>query len=342
MGCFRADERLAELFCQLRTSDMTLTESTRREFLKSTAMAFAGCAVLNSATSLVVAAETKPLFNISLGEWAFHRALFSKSMKHFDVAKISKKECGIDALEYSAQFFMDKADDMEYLRELKKRATDNGVKAVLITVDSQGNIGDPDETKRLKAVKNHHKWVEAAKFLGCHAIRVNALSDEKLSADEQAKLVIDGLRRMVEFGAQRGVNVIVENHGGLSSNGKWMAKIMKGVDLPTTGTLPDFGNFPLQGPGAYDRYLGVAEMMPYAKGVSAKSYGFDAAGNETTIDYRRMVKIVVDAGYHSYLGIEYEGDKMSEIEGVRATKKLLETIRNELAHTARNGHHPAI
>jgi sugar phosphate isomerase/epimerase len=297
-------------------------------------MAFAGSAVLNSVTSPVLAAETKPLFKISLGEWAFHRALFSKSMKHFDVAKVTKDECGIDALEYSAQFFMDKAEDMEYLRELRKRATDNGVKAVLITVDNQGNIGDPNETRRLKAVENHHKWVEAAKFLGCHSIRVNALSDEKLSADDQAKLVIDGLRRLVEFGAKRDVHVIVENHGGLSSNGKWLVKVMKGVDLPTTGTLPDFGNFPLQGPGKYDRYVGVAEMMPYAKGVSAKSYGFDAEGNETTIDYRRMVKIVIDAGYHDYLGIEYEGDKMSEIEGVRATRKLLETIRNELTHTS--------
>lgn len=313
---------------------MTLTASTRREFLKSTTMALAGGAILNSPMSRAWAAESNPLFKISLGEWAFHRALFGKSMKHFDVAKVTKDECGIDAIEYSAQFFMDKPEDMNYLRELKKRATDNGVKAVLITVDSQGNIGDPDERRRLNAVDNHHKWVEAAKFLGCHSIRVNALSDEKLSADEQATLVIDGLRRLVEFGAQRGINVIVENHGGLSSNGKWMVKVMKGVDSPSTGTLPDFGNFPAQGPGAYDRYLGVAEMIPYAKGVSAKSYGFDAKGNETTIDYRKMVKIVVEGGYHGYLGIEYEGDKMSEIEGVRATKKLLETIRSELAHTA--------
>src|SRR4051794_13039101 len=311
---------------------MTNTASTRREFLKSTAMAGAGCAVLNSAPSLGLAAQTQPLFKISLGEWAFHRDLFGKSMQHFDVAKVTKDECGINALEYSAQFFIDKAQDTDYLRELKKRATDNGVKAVLITVDNQGSIGDPNEKRRLKAVENHHKWVDAAKFLGCDSIRVNALSDEKLSADEQAKLVIDGLRRLVEFGAKRNINVIVENHGGLSSNGKWLVKVMKGVNLPTTGTLPDFGNFPNSGPGAYDRYLGVAEMMPYAKGVSAKSYGFDAKGDETTIDYRRMVKIVVDAGYRSYLGIEYEGDKMSEVEGVRATKKLLESIRNELAH----------
>jgi sugar phosphate isomerase/epimerase len=311
---------------------MTLS-SSRREFLKSTTAALAGSTVLSCVPRLALAAESQPLFKISLGEWAFHRALFGKTMKHFDVAKVTKEECGIDAIEYSAQFFMDKPEDMDYLRELKKRAADNGVKPVLITVDSQGNIGDPNEKLRLQAVNNHHKWVDAAKFLGCHSIRVNALSDEKLSPDEQAKLVIDGLHRLVEFGAQRGMNVIVENHGGLSANGKWMVIVIKGVNLPTTGTLPDFGNFPTTGPGAYDRYLGVAEMMPYAKGVSAKSYGFDAKGNETTIDYPRMVKIVVDAGYHGYLGIEYEGDKMSEIEGVRATKKLLEKIRNNLART---------
>ena len=167
---------------------MNRSASTRREFLKSATMALAGGGIFNSVASIGLAAESKPLFKISLGEWAFHRALFGKSMKHFDVAKVTKDECGIDALEYSAQFFMDKAENMEYLRELKKRATDNGVKAVLITVDSQGNIGDPDEKQRFKAVKNHHKWVEAAKFLGCHSIRVNALSDEKLSADEQANL----------------------------------------------------------------------------------------------------------------------------------------------------------
>jgi L-ribulose-5-phosphate 3-epimerase len=312
---------------------MTLSATTRREFIKSTTATLAASALLSTTTRLW-AAKSQPLFKISLGEWAFHRALFGKAINHFDVATITKDQCGIDALEYSAQFFMDKAEDMDYLRELKKRAADNGVQAVLITVDNQGNIGDPDEKRRLEAVGNHYKWVEAAKFLGCHSIRVNALSDEKLSADEQAKLVIDGLRRLVEFGAQRGINVIVENHGGMSSNGKWVVKVMKGVDLPNTGTLPDFGNFPTQGPGAYDRYLGVAEMMPYAKGVSAKSYGFDTRGNETTIDYRKMVKIVVDAGYHGYLGIEYEGDKMSEIEGVRATKKLLETIRSELTNAA--------
>jgi L-ribulose-5-phosphate 3-epimerase len=306
----------------------------RREFLKSATSALAGSVILNNATSRILAAEANPLFKISIGEWTFHRALFGKTMKHFDVAKVTKEECGIDALEYSAQFFMDRAEDRPYLRELKKRAADHAVKAVLITVDNQGNIGDPDEKRRAKAVENHYKWVDAAKFLGCHSIRVNAFSDEKLGADEQGKLVVDGLRRLVAFGAQRGMNVIVENHGGLSSNGKWLTKVIKAVNLPTCGTLPDFGNFPSQPGNTYDRYQGVAEMMPFAKGVSAKSYGFDAQGNETTIDYRRMLKIVLDAGYHGYLGIEYEGDKLTELDGVRATKKLIETIRDEMAKTA--------
>jgi sugar phosphate isomerase/epimerase len=172
--------------------------------------------------------------------------------------------------------------------------------------------------------------VTAGKTLGCHAIRVNAHSDEKLSPDEQAKLVVDGLRRLVEFGATHEMNVIVENHGGMSSNAKWLASVVRQVDLPNCGTLPDFGNFPSEPGAAYDRYQGVAELMPFAKGVSAKSYNFDAQGNETTIDYRKMMKIVLDHEYHGYVGVEYEGDKLSEIEGVLATKKLLEKVRAEL------------
>jgi sugar phosphate isomerase/epimerase len=308
--------------------------SDRREFLKSAATALVGNTILNQVPRFARAAEAKPLFKISIGEWTFHRALFGKTMKHFDVARVAKENCGIDALEYSAQFFMDKAEDRQYLGELKKRAVDHAVKAVLITVDNQGNIGDPDEKRRTRAVENHYKWIDAAKFLGCHSIRVNAFSDEKLSAEEQAKLVVDGLRRLVDFGAQRGINVIVENHGGLSSNGKWVANVIKTVDRPTCGTLPDFGNFPSQPGNTYDRYQGVAEMMPFAKGVSAKSYGFDANGNETTIDYRKMLKIVLNSGYHDYLGIEYEGDKLPELEGVRATKKLIETVRDELARAS--------
>jgi sugar phosphate isomerase/epimerase len=207
---------------------------------------------------------------------------------------------------------------------MKRRADDAGVKSLLIMIDGEGALGDPDEKKRRQAVENHFKWVEASKMLGGHSIRVNAQSSG--SFDEQQKLAADGLRQLSEFGAMHKINVIVENHGGLSSNGAWLAGVMKMVGLENCGTLPDFGNF-----GSYDRYKGVTELMPYAKAVSAKSHDFDKDGNETRTDYKRMMKIVVDAGYHGYAGIEYEGGKTSEVDGIRATKRLLERVRGELS-----------
>jgi sugar phosphate isomerase/epimerase len=211
---------------------------------------------------------------------------------------------------------------------MKKRCADNGVRSLLIMCDNEGRIGDPDNAKRLQAVENHYKWAEAAEFLGCHSIRVNAGSEG--SYEEQQKLAADGLRKLVEFGATLNLNVIVENHGGLSSNGKWLSGVMKLVDHPRCGTLPDFGNFRVSETETYDRYQGVQELMPYAKGVSAKSSEFDELGNETRTDYLRMMRIVLKAGYHGYVGIEYGGDKFSEGEGIRKTLELLKKVREIL------------
>jgi sugar phosphate isomerase/epimerase len=294
----------------------------RRDFLKGTLCA-AGLGLAGRAAG-AEEDRKKPLFSISLAEWSLHRALFGKKLDHLDFPRVAKKDYGIDAVEYVNQFFMKKAKDRKYLGELKKRCDDLGVQSVLIMCDNEGHLGDPDPKKRTRAVENHYKWVEAAKFLGCHSIRVNAHSEG--SPEEQMKLVADGLRRLVEFGDKHAINVIVENHGGLSSNGEWLVGVMKKVGHKRCGTLPDFGNF-----GDYDRYKGVRLMMPYAKGVSAKSHDFDEKGNETHTDYRKMMKIVVDAGYHGRVGIEYEGGKLSEPEGIRATKRLLERVRAELA-----------
>jgi L-ribulose-5-phosphate 3-epimerase len=261
-------------------------------------------------------------FKISIAQWSLHRSLFDKKIDNLDFAKISKEEFGIDAVEYVNQFFKDKAKDAAYLAELKQRADDHGVKSLLIMIDGEGYLGDPDEGKRSTAIENHYQWVEAAKALGCHSIRVNAHAEG--SYDEQAKLAADGLRRLSEYAGKLDLNVIVENHGGLSSNGKWLSGVIAAVDLPNCGTLPDFGNF-----GDYDRYQGVSELMKYAKGVSAKSHEFDADGNETKTDYFKMMKIVLDAGYHGYVGIEYEGGG-DEYAGVRATKALLEKVREQL------------
>ncbi len=295
----------------------------RRSFLKQSALLGAGLA---AAPGLLAAEQkaTKPLFLISLAEWSFHRALFAGKMTNLDFPRVAKRDFGIDGVEYVNQFWKDKAKDQDYLKQLKQRCSDEGVQSVLIMCDGEGAIGDADPARRTKAVENHYKWIEAGKFLGCHSIRVNAQSSG--SYDEQMERAADGLRRLSEFGAQHGMNVIVENHGGLSSNGQWLTSVIKKVDLPNCGTLPDFGNF-----YEYDRYKGVAEMMPFAKGVSAKSYEFDAAGNEVRIDYPRMLKIVLNAGYHGRIGIEYEGSQLSETEGVHATKRLLDKIRDEMS-----------
>jgi sugar phosphate isomerase/epimerase len=192
--------------------------------------------------------------------------------------------------------------------------------------DGEGRLGDPNANRRKKAIENHYRWVDAAKELGCHSIRVNAGS--KGSYDEQLKLAADGLRRLTEFGAQNDMNVIVENHGGLSSNGAWLSAVMREVDHPRCGTLPDFGNFRLGGGKEYNRYKGVRELMPFAKAVSAKSHDFDEKGNETHTDYMRMMRIVLDADYRGFVGVEYEGKKLSERDGIIATKKLLERVRD--------------
>jgi sugar phosphate isomerase/epimerase len=301
------------------------TPVSRRSFLVQSGVMVGTLAMAPTA----FAAE--PKFKISLAEWSLHRALRADKLTNLDFPKVAQREFGIDAVEYVNQFFKDKAEDEAYLTELKKVCDGEGVRSVLIMCDGEGQLGDPDEARRRQAVENHHKWVAAAKRLGCHSIRVNAATGGKGSFEEQQKRASEGLRALAEYAAPSGINVIVENHGGLSSNGSWLSGVMKLVDLPNCGTLPDFGNFRIGAGEEYDRYQGTRELMPYAKGVSAKSYDFDAEGNETTIDYPRMLKVVLAAGYRSYVGIEYEGSRLDEYEGVRATKRLLERVRGELS-----------
>lgn len=269
-------------------------------------------------------------FKISLAEWSFHKTLFANEMTNLEFPKITR-ELGIVGVEYVNQFFKDKAKDKKYLAELKKIAKNEGVTNVLIMCDGEGMVGHPDKAERVKTVENHKKWVDAAAFLGCHSIRVNAASQGEY--EEQQKLAADGLRMLCEYGETKKINVIVENHGGLSSNGDWLAGVMKLVNHKRVGTLPDFGNFIInrQTGEEFDRYKGVELLMPYAKGVSAKSNAFDAEGNETKSDYFRLMKIVKDAGYKGFVGIEYEGSELPEREGVIATKKLLEKVFASLA-----------
>ena len=302
-------------------------QTKRRDFLTQSGAAVAGLALGNMAAESADASKRgkgkrKAPFKISIAQWSLHKSLFAGKIDNLDFGKVSVEEFGIDTLEYVNQFFKDKAKDQAYLNEMKKRNDDLGVNTLLIMCDGEGRLGDPDDAKRTQAVENHYKWVEATKFLGGHSIRVNAASAGEY--EEQRKLAADGLRRLSEFAADFGLNVIVENHGGLSSNGKWLSTVIKDVGLKNCGTLPDFGNF-----REYDRYLGVQELMPYAKAVSAKSHDFDADGNETRTDYFKIMKIVLDHGYNSYVGIEYEGSKLPEFEGIKATKRLLQRVAAE-------------
>lgn len=297
--------------------------SSRRAFLKSSAVLGAGLAFGLRSPSFA-ADEKAPLFKISVTEYSVHRMIAKKELDNLEYAAFAKKTFGVDAVEYWNSPFFKQGSDEAYLKDMRKRADDAGVKGTCILIDGEGHLGDPEEAARVKAVNNHVRWIVAAKILGCHSIRVNAHS--KGTDEEQAKLCAESLERLSEASAEHGISIIVENHGGLSSNGEWLSGVMKAVNKGNVGTLPDFGNF-----GGYDRYKGTYELMPFAKLVSAKSHEFDAEGNETKTDYRRMMKIVIDAGYHGYVGIEYEGSKLPEVEGVLATKRLLEKVRDELA-----------
>lgn len=320
----------------------------RRDALKTTALIGGSALTLTGLSNMVSAAPVKePLFKISLAQWSLHKSMhrwmrgntsIGDKLDPLDFAKIAKEQFGIDAVEYVNQFYFDKIDDKSYLNELKKRADDNGVESVLIMVDAEGALGDPDESKRTQSVMNHERWLKAAQHLGCHAIRVNAQSGWDLSYAEQMKLAADGLHQLCELADGYGINVIVENHGGLSSDGQWLAGVMKTVNHPRVGTLPDFGNFCIvrnrenwrQCEKEYDKYQGMEDLMPYAKGVSAKSNYFDENGNEKNMDYKRIMEIVLKHGYHGHVGVEFEGD-IPEPDGIIATKNLLERVRNELS-----------
>ena len=316
---------------------------TRRELLRDATAVTAGLVAAGGLSSTAHAAlrttkmEDEDWFKISLAEWSLHRTLRAPAneggITNLDFPGVAKSRFGVDAVEYVNQFFYSpdasgrmapRGTDFGYLAELRDACGDAGVESLLIMVDGEGDLADPDDGRRRDAVENHFKWIAAAAFLGCHAIRVNAAGDGE--RDVQAERAADSLLRIARVGETYGVSVLVENHGGLSSDGAWLADVMKRAGSERVGTLPDFGNF-----WGYDRYQGVTELMPFAQAVSAKSHDFDDAGNEVHTDFGRMLEIVKDAGYRGWVGIEYEGQKLGEDEGILATRKLLERVRADLA-----------
>jgi L-ribulose-5-phosphate 3-epimerase len=316
----------------LETAAMDHSKLTRRTFVRGTLAGGAALGLgLPSAWSADVSGQPSPGkigdFKISLAEWSLHKALFAKDAKitNLDFPRVAREQFGIEGVEFVNQFFKDKAHDPSYLKELKSRADDQGVKCVLIMIDGEGDLSAKDKSARDQAVENHKKWVVAAAALGCHSIRVNTGNNYSPADVEDAA---EACGALAEYGDQHKINIICENHGGPSSNPDALLALIKKVRNDRFGTLPDFGNFPGR-PNKYsiDIYDAIARMMPYAKGVSAKSYDFGPDGKETVLDYARIMKIVTDAGYHGFVGIEYEGSRLSEPEGILATKKLLESLR---------------
>jgi sugar phosphate isomerase/epimerase len=310
----------------------------RREFLKTAGLASAAIGI-GFPQMAFFPKIAGPIFKISLAEWSLQRPLFAKQMDHLDFAKLAKQH-HIDAIEYVNQFFKDKAKDMNYLKEMKTRAEGEGVTSVLIMCDGEGMLGASTKEERTKTVENHKKWVEAAKFLGCHSIRVNAYTaipytkDPQLTKEAQ-NLASSGLRQLCEFADDFDINVIIENHGGFSSDGKWLAEMIKQTSHPRAGTLPDFGNFRIHTEGdkiySYDSYRGVDELMPRAKGVSMKPVVWDDFGKEHPLDYEKMMKIVLSHGFNGYVGIEH-GDKDREWESIDEIREKLELVRKNLSN----------
>jgi len=283
-------------------------------------------------------------FQISLAQWSLHRTYFGGTIQDWqefgrlllespdellkgDIDPVNFPSVaagyGINTIELVNTFYFSKANDQAYWTEFKKNCEEAGVNVGLIMCDALGNLGDADPEARQAAVENHYPWVDVAQFLGAKTIRVNAAGEG--TAEEVAANAVDGLSKLGEYGASKGINIVVENHGGYSSDGKWLSGVMEKVGMDNVGTLPDFGNF-----YEYDRYLGLKELMPYAKGVSAKSHEFDENGNEIHTDFLKAMKIVKESGYTGYVGIEYEGRRLSEEEGIKATKALLEKVFAEI------------
>ncbi|WP_221031252.1 sugar phosphate isomerase/epimerase family protein [Actomonas aquatica] len=304
---------------------------SRRTFVKS-ALGLGAAALAPRALTAAdpVSPEVAPWFDISLAQWSLQRDFWSGARDKLRFAAIAKNDFGISAVEYVNQFYLE-GFSPKITAELKRVADGEGVHSVLIMCDRCGRLGDPDPAAQQASIDAHLPWLEAARTLGCHAIRVNAFSDASESYGTQLDRTADGLRRLCEIGDTYDLSVIVEPHGGLSSNGAWLAALMDLVAHPRVGTLPDFGNYGDHRAGwTYDRYLGTTQSMPYAKGVSGKTFHFDASGEEDTMDFRRLIEIVHASGFSGYIDVEYEGDEIDAATGIRLTRDLLVKLGGRL------------
>lgn len=277
-------------------------------------------------------------FKTSLAQWSIHKSIREDGLSPYEFAKIAH-ELGFEGLEYVNALYSDvtnsedKASAMEeFIKRNNDLAAKYNLKNVLIMIDGEGDLASSNPEERMIAVENHKLWIDAASKMNCSAIRINLKGEKEI--ENWIKYSVESFGALGEYAKPLNINVIVENHGGLSSNASLLMKVINQVNLENCGTLPDFGNFCMsEGYGSlkennckdlYDPYLGISEMLPKAFGLSAKSYAFDSNGDETSLDYYRLLSIAKDAGYNGFIGVEYEGNILSEKDGIIATKKLLE------------------
>ena len=301
----------------------------RRNFLSVTLTAGIATSVLPS-TNFIKFNSIQNL-KISLAQWSLNKSIKTGKLPILDFAK-KARSFGIEGIEFVSGLYTRDTDILQRMsmnslaKELIKRSDDYGIDNVLFMIDNQGDLASSNKNERLQAIDNHKKWIDLSAEIGCKTMRVNLNGEKDLN--KWTKNSVKSLTALNKY--NENINVVVENHGGLSSSGKYLSNVMSKVKLENCGTLPDFGNFCMNGSPwgnctqMYDRYLGTEELMPYAHAVSAKSYDFDDEGNETSIDYKRMMDIVKKSGYQGYVGIEYEGNRLGEDDGIIATKKLLQ------------------
>ncbi len=304
----------------------------RRTFIRNSVM---GATALATTPLLSSIAQEKPL-RISLAQWSLHRSFEDGSLDPLDFASIAMEKYNIDAVEYVNGIYPDKGNDAKFWKHMKRRSDNAGVLNLVMMVDDEGDLGAASENERLQAVENHYKWVDAAKLLDCHTVRVNAFGDADREIYRMA--IMDAMSRLADFAAEKNINIVIENHGLFSSDAALIAGIIKEVNRPNFGSFPDFGNWCLSAKWGttqgdcdkeYDRYQGVSELLPYAKAVSAKSYNFNEEGEDTKIDYYRLMKTVKESDYKGYIGIEYEGMEKSEHEGILLTRELMNNAWNK-------------
>jgi len=327
-------------------------KSSRREFIKKSSMGLAAVGIASAMPSFLKAGASKKEmpFKLALSQFSLASQFWSKQLDPLDFPQKTMKTFGIAGLDYCSMFFATKAKDTTFLNELRKRALDNGCYNQRIMIDGEGVLGDLNKDVRIKAVENHNKWIDAAATLGCPMIRVNVEGEGDPA--EVAKAAIESLNALIDYGKKSNIDVIVENHVGISCNGGWLANVMKEMNNSHCGTLADFGNFCINRTKPptndiagwmqtkcleeYDRYKGIKELMPFAKGVHAKTHVFDASGNDTETDFAKMFKIIGDSGFKGWVSVEYEGGLikmyakdnkyLDDDAGVLATKKLIEKV----------------